>query len=121
MALFEQMMVPCVKLTKLMVSDGEGGWNTSWTDSHAFSAAIHRIGESDTINADKPSLDEAFEVTTRKDFSLGFHDVFRRVSDGKTFRVTSDAEDRVTPDAATFAFRRVTAQAWELPSGGDES
>jgi hypothetical protein len=49
---------------------------------------------------------------------LQYHDVFRRLSDGKIFRVTSDGDDKFTPDTATLNMRQVTAEEWEPPAYG---
>ena len=49
--------------------------------------------------------------------TLEYHDVFRRSSDNKIFRVTSDGDDRKTPTSAKLDMRQVTAEEWELPNG----
>ena len=54
-------------------------------------------------------------MTCEPNAKLEYHDVFRRLSDGKIFRVTSDGDDVQTPKSATFQFSRVTAEEWELP------
>jgi hypothetical protein len=38
--------------------------------------------------------------------------VFKRLRDGKIFRVTSDGDDVVTPESASFHFAQVTAEEW---------
>ena len=45
---------------------------------------------------------------------LSYNDIFKRKSDGKIFRVTSDGDDKYTPDSAILNMRQVTAE--ELPS-----
>jgi hypothetical protein len=54
-------------------------------------------------------------VTTPKAMNLQYHDVFRRVEDGKIFRVTSDGDDNATPSRSTFQVRQVTAEEYVLP------
>jgi translation elongation factor P/translation initiation factor 5A len=64
--------------------------------------------------AEKQGVTSLYTVTTGKNAILQYHDVFRRLSDGKVFRVTSDGDDKQTPDRATFQFSQVTAEEWTL-------
>ena len=48
--------------------------------------------------------------------SLDVHDVFRRVWDGKVFRVTSDPSDKKTPAVASLDVSVAGAEEWELPT-----
>ena len=64
--------------------------------------------------AEKQGVTEVYTVTTPTGVGLEFHDVFRRDSDGATFRATSNAIDSRPPEAATFAFEQVNAERWEL-------
>lgn len=117
--LYEAMMVPFTKLTKLMVSDGEGGWDTTWVESYDLPAAVNRAGSDQATRAEAPHSTDVFNVTIPKDHYLAFHDVIRRKSDGKTFRMTSSSMERATPGVATFEFRRATAEEWDIPEGDD--
>jgi hypothetical protein len=55
-----------------------------------------------------------YTVTTEKNINLQYHDVFRRASDGKVFRVTSDGDDKKTPASASLNMRQVSAEEWRL-------
>ena len=55
---------------------------------------------------------------TLKSMDLQYHDVFRRISDGKIFRVTSDGDDKYTPQRSSLNMRVVTAEEWEIPQNG---
>ena len=48
---------------------------------------------------------------------LNYHDVFRRVRDGKIFRVTTDGDDKATPASAALDMRVVNAEEWEVTNG----
>ena len=54
-------------------------------------------------------------VTTRKDKVLMYHDIIKRLSDGKIFQVTSDGDDSATPDSASLNMRQCTAREYTLP------
>jgi len=68
--------------------------------------------------AEKQELTNFYTVTTEKAVVLEYHDVFRRAYDGKIFRVTSDGDDKFTPDSATLNMRQVTAEEYKLPQNG---
>jgi hypothetical protein len=86
-----------------------------WADGATFNAAVVLDRSMNARRGEAEGVTDVFTVTTAKGFMLDFHDVFRRESDGKVFRVTTDGTDAVTPEAATFAFSQVSAEEWELP------
>ena len=64
--------------------------------------------------AEKAGVTSLYTVTTAKAMNLQYHDVFRRARDNKVFRVTSDGDDKITPDSATLDMRQVSAEEWSL-------
>ena len=110
--LYESFMTPCVKQVKSRVPDGEGGYRTAWSDGIEFEAAITKSSSSVVLLAEAKAETEHYTVTVGRDVELGFHDVFKRKSDGKTFRIGT-ANDP-TPNVATFQFNQYQADAWEL-------
>ena len=115
MSLLQEYMTPCQMVEERRIPDGEGGWTTSWADGAAFRAAVVCNRSSQTRAAEKQGVSSVYIVNCAPGARLAYHDVFRRLSDGKTFRVTSDGNDVQTPERATFQFSQVTAEAWELP------
>lgn len=105
----------CVLLEKTRAPDGEGGFHTAWQEGAAFSAAVVCDQSLQARVAEKQGVSSVYTVTTRKNAMLEYHDVFKRLSDGKIFRVTSDGDDVQTPKRAAFQFSQVTAEEWELP------
>lgn len=114
MSLLNDAMTPCVLLDKKRKPDGEGGYITEWTDSVEFDAAITFDDSMQARIGAKSGVTSLYTVTLPRGFKLDFHDVFRRVSDGKIFRVTSDGDDKHTPDRASFQVSQVTAEEWTL-------
>lgn len=104
----------CVLMEKVRVPDGEGGWSTSWTEGAGFRAAITHDSTLRARVAEKEGMMSTYTVTTDKAMPLDFHDVFKRLRDGQTFRVTSDGTDEQTPDRATFQVSQVSAEEWSL-------
>lgn len=114
MTLIDSFKERCQLMEKTRVPDGEGGWTTSWTTGVEFDAAIVLDSTMQARRAEAEGMTSVYTVTTDRSLPLDFHDVFRRLSDGKTFRVTSDSTDKRTPDVATFQFSQVTAEEWSL-------
>jgi len=116
MTLLDSMMEPCVMLDKVTASDGVFGFTSAWRDGARFMAAVIKNSETQVLLAEKHGVTELFSVVTEKGFRLGFHDVFRRESDGEVFRVTGNTKDSEAPDASTVKIGKVTAERWVLPS-----
>lgn len=113
----ENFMVPCVLMEKVRVPDGEGGWVPTWTEGAEFRASIVMDNTMSARVAEHEGMHAVYTVTTDPTAPLDYHDVFRRVSDGQVFRVTSDGADKVTPGSASFQFSQVSAERWELTDG----
>jgi hypothetical protein len=63
--------------------------------------------------AEAQGVKSLYTITTTKNVNLQFHDVFKRVSDNKIFRVTSDGDDNKTPASASLNMRQVTAEEFK--------
>lgn len=114
MSLLDKAMTNVVMLEKTRVSDGEGGFITQWKEGILFQAAITFDSSMQARTAEKQGVTSLYTVTLRKNTMLEYHDVFKRLSDGKIFRVTSDGDDKFTPESATLNMRQVTAEEWRL-------
>lgn len=114
MSLIEEFMVPCTFLEKSRVPDGEGGFITNWVEGAEFSAAIVFSTSIEARRAEKEGVSSRYRVTTGRKVKLEYHDVFRRLSDGKIFRVTSDGDDVISPGFSEIDTIIVTAEEWKL-------
>lgn len=114
MSLIDDFMDKCIMLNKITTADGYGGYITTWTDGAEFDAAITFDTSMQARTADKAGVTSLYTVTTSRALTLEYHDVFRRVRDGKVFRVTSDGDDKFTPASATLDMRQVTAEEFTL-------
>ena len=117
MSLLSQAMSDCVFLNKTVVDDGYGGYITTWTEGATFQAAITFDSSIEARTAEKQGVTSLYTVTVDKAMMLDYHDAFKRVEDGKVFRVTSDGDDKFTPDSSTLDMRQVTAEEWTVPYG----
>lgn len=122
MSLLDEEMEKCILIDKRRVPDGYGGTIVEWMDSEVeFDAAIILDISTEAKIAEKQGVTNLYTVTTKKAMNLQYHDVFRRLSDGKIFRVTSDGDDKKTPKSANLNMRQVSAEEWELTDGQSTS
>ena len=121
MSLLTDAFESCTMLHKTSQNDGYGGETTSWVDGASFQAAITFDSSMQARVAQSQGVKSLYTVTTKKNKVLEYHEVFRRESDGKIFRVTSDGDDKATPDSATLNMRQVTAEEWEIPTYGQSA
>lgn len=119
MSLLTEAMEPCVLLNKQSIPDGYGGRVETWSESEfAFLAAITFNTSIEARQAEAAGVTSLYTVTVEKSVMLEFHEVFKRVRDGKIFRVTSDGDDVFTPASASLNMRQVTAEEWRPPTNG---
>lgn len=117
MSLLTDSMEDFVFMNKSVVPDGYGGTTQTWADGATISAVAVFDSSMQARVAGVQGVTSLYTITTRKDVTLEYHDVLRRVRDGKIFRVTSDGDDKYTPKSAGLDMRQVTAEEWRLQSG----
>ena len=110
MSLLSEAMENCIMMDRTTVSDGRGGFVTSWVDGAEIDAAIVFDSSMQARVAEAQGVKALYTITTAKNVNLQYHDVFRRLSDSKIFRVTSDGDDKKTPGSASLNMRQVTAE-----------
>lgn len=116
MSLLTEAMETCTMIDRTTAPDGYGGIITTWVDGATFQAAIVLDSSMQARTAAVQGVTSLYTVTTKKNINLQYHDVFRRSSDGKVFRVTSDGDDKKTPASAALNMRQVSAEEWSLPN-----
>lgn len=112
MSLLTQAMEDVVMLEKQRVPDGEGGFTTDWAEGVQFKAAISFDSSMQARTAERQGVTSFYTVTVPTNAKLEYHDVLKRIRDGKVFRVTSDGDDKITPPSASFQFIQVTAEEY---------
>lgn len=112
MSLLFDSMEKCIFMNKKITPDGEGGYYAEWTEGAEFNAAIVFDSSMEARIGDKSGVTSLYTVSAEIGVPLDYHDVFKRVSDGKVFRITSDGDDKKTPKSSTFNIHQVTAEEW---------
>lgn len=114
MSLLDDSFETCVMIDKTTAPDGYGGSKTVWKEGATFKCAITFDTSIQARSAEQAGVTSLYTVTTRRNMTLEYHDVFKRKRDGKIFRVTSDGDDKYTPPSATLDMRQVTAEEYIL-------
>ena len=109
-------MENCRILNHIRTDDGMGGYSQQWTEGATFKAAIGKNSSPQVVLAEQQGLSELFTVLVEEGFTLDYHDVFRRLSDGAVFRVTSRTVDSTAHPTSTVRIAKVTAERWVLPT-----
>ena len=118
MSLLSEYMDECVLLNKVSTPDGYGGRIETWSDSGViFNAAIVLDSSMQSKIGQQMGVTGVYTITTQKSMNLQFHEAFRRIKDSKVFRVTTDGDDKKTPESATLNMRQVSAEEWVIPNG----
>ena len=133
MSLLTMAMEDVVMLEKKRVPDGEGGFTTDWAEGVQFKAAISFDSSMEARTAEKEEFGASFDfqasmqarvaekqgvtglwnILVKKETRLEFHNIFKRLSDGQTFRVTSK-DDKATPKSAGLDLRLISAEECTL-------
>lgn len=103
----------CVLLDRRTEPDGRGGIIYKYVPGAEFDAAIYLTNSLEEEKAEKQGVTGLYQVTVRRDVRLEYHTVFKRVSDGQTFRVTSKDESK-TPASSSLNMRVVRAEEYQV-------
>lgn len=116
MSLFDAMTEQFIILDKQSVSDGEGGFDTVWSEGATINAILTLDTSMQAKRAEREGVTSVYTLTTPRDIILDFHTVLKRASDGSIFRTTTDGGDKKTPSVSTLNMAQVSAEKWELPT-----
>ena len=108
MSLLDWMKVPCVMMDRTTVNDGMGGFVQTWVEGATFDALIRKDSAPEQVVAQQQGAAEVFTVMVDKSVPLEYHDVFKRLSDGAIFRLTSNTLDAAAPIPSTVPIAKAT-------------
>ena len=116
MSLLEEAMEKCVMIDIQTVPDAYDGFTKTYVDGAPFDCATTLDTSTAARVAEQQGVKNLYTATTKKNINLQFHDIFKRVRDNKIFRVTSDGDDKKTPDSALLNMRQVSCEEYTLPT-----
>ena len=114
MSLLSEAFTDFVIVNKSIVDDGYGGTNTVWTEGATIQGAMVHDSDLESKIAEVMTSKNLYTFTVSKSIELDYHTVFKRVSDNKIFRLTSNSDDKKTPPSATLDMRQYSAEEFEL-------
>jgi head-tail adaptor len=115
MSLIDNMMEPCVIMDKVTKRDPAGGKITAYVDGAEIRAAITCDTSLEARIAGADGVKDVYTITTRRSDALAKPDVIKRVRDGAIFRITSDGNEKTSPDISTLDMAQASAESWVLP------
>lgn len=122
MSLLDETMEDCVMLDKITVPDIYGsGIITTYKEGAPFTANVVFDSSTQGKIAAVQGVKNLYTVITKKTIAFAYHDVFKRLSDGKIFRITSDGNDNKTPPSAGLNMRATSAEEWQPPIAEEEN
>lgn len=117
MSLLMEAFEPCTMIDKTSVANPYGGADTVYKDGASIKCAITLDTSTEARIAEMQGVKNLYTITTTRAVNLQHHDLLRRESDKKVFRVTSDGDDKKTPLSAGLDMRVVSAEEWKIPNG----
>jgi hypothetical protein len=114
MSLLENAYEDFTIINKAVVDDGYGGTTTVWTDGATIKGAMVFDNSTQMKVAQAMGVTSAYTFTVKKNVELDYHTVVRRESDKKIFRLTSNSDDKKTPEEAALDMRQYTAEEWKI-------
>lgn len=118
MSLLTQAMENAHVLNKIRQDDGYGSGQVVWQVGMRLKAAFVLDSSVQARIAEKQGVTGMYTITTSRNTELDYHDVIRRESDGKIFRVTSNSDDKRAPKSTRLDMRVYQAEEWELTDNG---
>ena len=104
-----------VLMEKSIKPDGEGGYVTTWTPGVKVSIAADLNSTMEAKIAEKDGVTSVYTLTFSKSAPLAFNDYVRREKDQQVFRITSNPEEKKTPDQMAVQFMQASAEKTVLP------
>lgn len=114
MSLLDEAMEQYMIINQIKAPDGYGGTTDAWADGPVIKGAMVFNTSQEARTGQALGVTSLYTFTTAKNINLQYHNVIKRLSDGKIFRVTSDGDDKFTPASANLNMRQVTCEEWEL-------
>lgn len=114
MSLLDESMEECVIVDKTTAPDGYGGVITQYVQGAGITAGFSFDNTAMARVAAVQGATDNVRIFTKKNVLLRSGDVVQRLSNGKTYQVTSNGDDNKTPASAALDARVVTAREWPV-------
>lgn len=113
--MMESLAHECVLLVKTPVSDGEGGWTNGWADGPTFKTYPAIDSSIQARRAEKEGVTSLYSVMVPQNVPISLGDFYRDTVTDETFHVTSNPDEKKTPETSTLGVKGFTAEKKALP------
>lgn len=113
-SLLTNVMKPCVILDTVTKPDGFGGYDEVLSDGAGFQAAITMKNTTEAQIAYQTGTKRLYVVVTAPFVKLKQNMKIRRLDDGLTLRITSNASDLEAPSMSDLKMAQVSAEAVDV-------
>ena len=114
MSLLDEAMEPFILMDRTSTRDEYGSIIRTWTEGAEIAAAAVFDSSMQARIGGVQGVTSLYTIITSRAVTLEYHDVIKRESDGKYFRITSDGDDKKTPASAALDMRSVTAEEYDI-------
>lgn len=114
MSLLDEAFEEYQIMNKIRTDDGYGGVITEWVPGAIIKGAMVFENSPQIRVAQALGSTSVYTFTVRKNMELDFHDVLKRLSDGKIFRVTTNSDENQTPKNAGLNMKQYNCEEWAL-------
>lgn len=104
-----------VLLDETTASDGFGGFVPEWKDGAEISVAVIQPRDTKATIATAIVGKQSLTILTSTAIELKHDKYFRRISNGKTYKIDHDNTERLAPDDSDLQWRVTTAAEAALP------
>lgn len=111
--LLNEYMSKCVFMNQSIQRDGYGGYESVWTAGADFDAVITEDLSRQATIAGLELATSFYGVKVENSVPLEFHSVFKRVSDGKTFRIRS-SDVLKSPSFSPLGMKMLQAEEFDI-------
>ena len=97
-------------MDKVFGTDSTGYPTPTLVPSVSFRAGIYPVKNAEAIIAGRVGSKAIFIIQTDREMLLEQNDYVYRPKDGRTYRITGNSIDNLTPDVASDQYAEVTAE-----------
>jgi hypothetical protein len=101
LSLLDDFSHSCCIMNKATKSDGEGGYTVEWSDGAEFANYVALDSSLEARQAEAQGVTSVYTGIVRKDVPIEYGSVYKDVSTGAYFRVTSRPEEKQAPASAS--------------------
>lgn len=96
-------------------ADGVGGFVSGWVEGPEFEAVERHDTTVEAQVAEQSATASTYTLLVNAGVPLAFPDYVKRIEDGQTFQITSDAADKTAPPESGMGLRAVQCKKAVLP------